>query len=299
MRVMKPHTSSFQLAAAQTQPGRAATVRISALRIRCNEFRRLSFSAGTGLLLLVSACSTIGPVSDSGPAADPAALAAPDEPEPAVVDDAAGAGAASAGKLTTRQSAKRVVLAPRRDATIPDDRPVDAGMGQPDAGLQALIDGGGEDAASDQRPVAGPVPKLEPLAAHANRPYRLRGRKYRPMTELQPFKQRGVASWYGRPFHGRRTATGERYDMNSMSAAHPTLPLPSYVKVTNLKNGTSVIVRVNDRGPFAHNRVIDLSRAAARHLGIVNGGIAAVELNLIVPEPAGTETPAALADVSK
>ena len=301
MRVMKPHTSSSQPAAAQTQPGRAAASRCSALRIRCNEVRRLSFSAGTGLLLLVSACSTIGPVSDSGPAADPAAVAAPGEPEPAVDNGAAGTGAApaSAGKLTTRQSAKRVVLAPRRDATIHDDQPIEAGMGQPDAGLQALIDGGGEDAASDRRPVAGPVPKLEPLAAHANRPYRLRGRKYRPMTELQPFKQRGVASWYGRPFHGRRTATGERYDMNSMSAAHPTLPLPSYVKVTNLKNGTSVIVRVNDRGPFAHNRVIDLSRAAAQHLGIVKGGLAAVELNLIVPEPAGTETPAALADVSK
>ena len=154
-----------------------------------------------------------------------------------------------------------------------------------------------DDIGAENVPVAGPVPKLEPLAKHANRPYRLRGRKYRPMTDLQPFKQRGVASWYGKPFHGRRTATGERYDMHSMSAAHPTLPLPSYVRVTNLKSGTSVIVRVNDRGPFAHDRVIDLSHAAAQHLGIVKGGIAAVELNLIVPEPAGTETPAPVAGI--
>ena len=86
--------------------------------------------------------------------------------------------------------------------------------------------------------------------------------------------------------------------MNAMTAAHPTLPLPSYVRVTNLKNGTSVIVRVNDRGPFAHDRVIDLSKEAARHLGILKGGLAAVELNLIVPEPTGTEMPAPVAGIA-
>lgn len=172
-------------------------------------------------------------------------------------------------------------------------------MGRSDATLQDLLSSEDDEAAIAKAPVAGPVPKLEPLATHANRPYRLRGRKYRPMTELKPFKQRGIASWYGKPFHGRRTATGERYNMHAMSAAHPTLPLPSYVKVTNLRNGTSVIVRVNDRGPFAQDRIIDLSQAAAKELGIVKGGLAAVELNLIVPEPGGAETPAPIADVSK
>lgn len=172
-------------------------------------------------------------------------------------------------------------------------------MESPDPALQALIDGADGGSLQDSPPVAGPKPRAEPLAHYANRPYRLRGRKYRPMTELKAFRQRGIASWYGRPFHGRKTAIGERYDMHSMSAAHPTLPLPSYVKVTNLKNGTSVIVRVNDRGPFASDRIIDLSQAAARHLGMVKGGLAAVEINLIVPEPAGTETPAPLADVGK
>lgn len=169
-------------------------------------------------------------------------------------------------------------------------------MSPPDAALQALIDGAADDLALAAPPIAGPLPKREPLATQANRPYRLRGRRYLPMTEIKPFRQRGVASWYGRPFHGRRTATGERYDMHSMSAAHPTLPLPSYVKVTNLRNGTSVIVRVNDRGPFAHDRIIDLSHAAARHLDLVEGGLAAVELNLIVPHPTGIETPAPLAN---
>ena len=150
-----------------------------------------------------------------------------------------------------------------------------------------------EDIASDQPPLAGPVPKLEPMATQANRPYQLRGRTYRPMTALGSFRQRGTASWYGKSFQGRRTATGERFEMDAMSAAHPTLPLPSYVKVTNLRNGTSVVVRVNDRGPFAHNRVIDVSHAAARHLGILHTGTAAVEVDLIVPEPAAdTQGPA-------
>lgn len=136
----------------------------------------------------------------------------------------------------------------------------------------------------DPPPLAGPVPKLEPLRAQANRPYRLNGRTYRPMTAFGSFRQRGDASWYGDAFQGRRTATGERFEMHDMSAAHPTLPLPSYVKVTNLKNGASVVVRVNDRGPFVDDRVIDVSYAAARHLGMLQRGTAAVQLDLIVPD---------------
>jgi rare lipoprotein A (peptidoglycan hydrolase) len=221
---------------------------------------------------------------------DAAAAIAAAEPE---ADPPAAAGRA---RLIPgpRPPVKRIA---RPRAADPVDPFAAADREPPVQGLQTLIDTVAEDIGDDKPPVAGPVPKLEPLAEYANRPYRLRGRKYRPMTELAPYRQRGVASWYGKPFHGRRTAIGERYNMHAMTAAHPTLPLPSYVRVTNLRNGTSVIVRVNDRGPFAHNRVIDLSHAAARHLGVLQGGIAAVELNLIVPEPAGTVMPSRVAEL--
>jgi rare lipoprotein A len=116
------------------------------------------------------------------------------------------------------------------------------------------------------------VPRIEPFHPYANRPYSALGRRYAPMTEDRPFRQRGLASWYGRQFHGNRTSSGERYDMFAMSAAHPTLPIPSYARVTNVRTGAAAIVRVNDRGPFKHDRVIDLSYAAATRLGITTTG---------------------------
>jgi rare lipoprotein A len=116
------------------------------------------------------------------------------------------------------------------------------------------------------------VARIEPLRPHANRPYTALGRTYTPDTGDAPFEQRGIASWYGRQFHGNRTASGEPYDMFAMSAAHPTLPIPSYARVTNARDGRSVIVRINDRGPFLHDRVIDLSYAAAARLGIAGPG---------------------------
>lgn len=122
------------------------------------------------------------------------------------------------------------------------------------------------------------VPRVEPFHPYANRPYTALGRSYTPITDDRPFRQRGAASWYGRQFHGNRTSSGEKYDMFAMSAAHPTLPIPSYVRVTSLSNGASVIVRVNDRGPFKHDRVIDLSYAAAARLGIVTSGTGPVEV---------------------
>ena len=117
-----------------------------------------------------------------------------------------------------------------------------------------------------------PIPRREALATWANRPYTILGKHYIPERDIKPFTQRGVASWYGRKFHGHKTAIGERYDMYGMTAAHPTLPLPSYARVTNVKTGQSVIVRVNDRGPFLNNRVIDLSYTAASKLGYVDAG---------------------------
>jgi rare lipoprotein A len=125
------------------------------------------------------------------------------------------------------------------------------------------------------------VPRVEPPHKAASRPYVALGRSYTPLAGDVTFRQRGLASWYGKQFHGNRTATGEIYDMFAMTAAHPTLPLPSYVRVTAVRNGRSVIVRVNDRGPFKHDRVIDLSYAAAVKLGIAAAGTGEVEVERI------------------
>ena len=131
--------------------------------------------------------------------------------------------------------------------------------------------------------VADAVPRAEPLHKYANRPYTAFGREYVPMTSLQPFRQRGPASWYGKRYHGSKTSSGEIYDMYAMTAAHPTLPIPSYVRVTNVANGRSVVVRINDRGPFRSARVIDVSYAAAHRLGFVQAGQAQVDIEAIVP----------------
>lgn len=132
--------------------------------------------------------------------------------------------------------------------------------------------------------IADATPRVEPLARGPNRPYTIMGKRYVPDTSGQPYRKRGIASWYGRKFHGNPTSNGERYDMFAMTAAHTTLPIPSYVRVTRVSNGKSVIVRVNDRGPFLHNRVIDLSYAAAHRLGMVQAGSAEVVVERIMPE---------------
>ena len=128
------------------------------------------------------------------------------------------------------------------------------------------------------------VPRIEPLARGPNKPYTVMGNRYVPDTTERPYRKRGMASWYGRMFHGRKTSNGETYDMFAMTAAHTTLPIPSYVRVTRVSNGKSVIVRVNDRGPFLHSRVIDLSYAAAHRLGMVGAGSAEVLVERITPE---------------
>jgi len=138
------------------------------------------------------------------------------------------------------------------------------------------------------------VPRVEALIPRANRPYSALGRSYTPDTSDAPFEQRGMASWYGRQYHGNPTASGEPYDMFAMSAAHPTLPIPSYARVTRTSDGRSVIVRINDRGPFLQDRVIDLSYAAAARLGIVGPGSAEVTVRKITARDiaAGTYGPA-------
>lgn len=134
--------------------------------------------------------------------------------------------------------------------------------------------------------IADAVPRTEPLHRYANRPYEAMGRKYVPLTRVGVYKQRGTASWYGKRFHGNPTSSGEKYDMYKMSAAHPILPIPSYARVTNLANGRSVVVRVNDRGPFHAGRAIDLSYAAAHKLGYIAQGNAQVEIEQVVPDGA-------------
>ena len=124
-------------------------------------------------------------------------------------------------------------------------------------------------------------PRIDPIRpGGANKPYQALGRDYVPLTRDLPFSERGLASWYGRQFHGRRTASGEAYDMYAMTAAHPTLPIPSYARVRNPANGREVIVRVNDRGPFHAGRIVDLSYAAALRLDLLRG-VAPVELERI------------------
>jgi rare lipoprotein A len=132
--------------------------------------------------------------------------------------------------------------------------------------------------------VPDPLPQVEPLASGANKPYVVLGKRYVPGTSLQTYSVRGLASWYGRKFNGARTSNGEIYDMYAMTAAHPTLPIPSYARVTRVATGKSIIVRVNDRGPFHEDRVIDLSYTAAYKLGILGPGSAEVIVESLGPE---------------
>lgn len=128
------------------------------------------------------------------------------------------------------------------------------------------------------------IPRIEPLASGPNKPYVIMGKRYVPDTSGNPYRVRGKASWYGRQFHGRPTSSGEAYDMYAMTAAHPTLPIPSYARVTRVDNGRSVIVRINDRGPFIDSRVIDLSYVAAYKLDTIAHGTGDVVVERIMPQ---------------
>ncbi len=144
-----------------------------------------------------------------------------------------------------------------------------------------LDDGPGEISQAELERIPDAIPRAEPIRAANSRPYTALGRQYVPMSEYRPYKQRGVASWYGKRYHGNQTASGERYDMYAMTAAHTTLPIPSYVRVTNPENGRSVVLRVNDRGPFLHDRLIDVSYVAAHKLGIAGKGSGVVDVEWI------------------
>ncbi len=137
----------------------------------------------------------------------------------------------------------------------------------------------------DVSDIKNAIPKAEPRSKYGNpKNYKVLGKWYSVMPSSAGYTEKGIASWYGKKFHGHRTSSGETYNMYAMTAAHKTLPLPTYVRVTHLENGRSVIVKVNDRGPFHNNRIIDLSYSAAKKLGVTAKGTGAVEVSAINPE---------------
>ncbi len=135
----------------------------------------------------------------------------------------------------------------------------------------------------DWQSIPDAIPRIEPYSKTGNRSYTALGKQYYPISSAKGFTERGQASWYGKKFHGNKTSSGEPYDMYAMTAAHKTLPLPSYVRVTNVDNNRVVVVRVNDRGPFLHGRIIDVSYAAAKKLGMVATGTANVFIEVVEP----------------
>ena len=151
------------------------------------------------------------------------------------------------------------------------------------SGAYYLDDGPDENPPQNLDKIPDAQPKYEALSKRANRPYVAFEKKYVPMQKIIPFKEEGYASWYGKRYHGRKTSIGETYDMYQMTGAHKTLPLPCYIKVTNLKNNRSVIIRVNDRGPFIDERIVDLSYAAAHRLEIIQNGSELVKIEMVNP----------------
>lgn len=230
----------------------------------------------TRFYALLTLCSLAGCASVSPPVSN-APATGPGSPAPSATTATVPAPAASAARPSTALPP----AASGRGGYYKDDGPHEV----PPPDLDKLPDA---------------VPRIEPLHRFANRPYTVLGRSYTPRTSWEPFVQTGRASWYGRRFHGNRTSSGEIYDMHAMTAAHPTLPIPSYVRVTHLGNGRSVVVRVNDRGPFHAERIIDLSYAAAFRLDYLRDGSAEVRVELMTPDDiaagrVGTTAPAAAA----
>lgn len=143
----------------------------------------------------------------------------------------------------------------------------------------------------DINSIPEPIPRAEPRSRYGNPPFYIQdGRRYDVLASSAGYAERGIASWYGTKFHGRRTSSGEPYDLYAMTAAHKTLPLPTYARITNLRNGRSVVVRINDRGPFKDTRLIDLSYAAAAKLGILPEGTGLVEVHAIDVTDPGYQT---------
>ena len=183
---------------------------------------------------------------------------------------------------------------PSPEASPPAPQAQEPAPSAPRPGAYYKDDGPGENPPANLASLPDAVPRPEAPNRFANRPYTVFGASYVPLSASQPYKERGLASWYGRKFHGQKTSSGEVYDMYAMTAAHKTMPIPSYARVTNLANGRSVVVRINDRGPFHSDRIIDLSYAAAYKLGYASAGSTRVEVEAVSAEqpPAREEPPA-------
>ena len=188
-------------------------------------------------------------------------------------------------------------IEPSKPSAQTTTKPSSASPSRP--GAYYLDDGPGDNAPTNLDAIADAIPRAEPLHRGANRTYTVFGKTYIPNVSSEPFRQQGLGSWYGRKFHGQKTSIGEIYDMYAMTAAHPTLPLPSYVRVTNPANGKSVVVRVNDRGPFHSDRIIDLSYTAAAKLDYARRGSAMVIVERVFPGDSGDKADATVAAVPR
>lgn len=186
------------------------------------------------------------------------------------------AGCSSVPRQPTSIAAKQALA---RNGDAPTLPPASSGRGG-----YYKDDGPGEQIPQGLENIPDAEPRIEPFSTRANRPYVVFGKSYTPITDGRPYRQRGIGSWYGKKFHGNKTSSGELYDMYQMTAAHPTLPIPSYVRVTKLDNGKQIIVRVNDRGPFHSDRIIDLSYTAALKLGYLGKGSGMLEVELLSPD---------------
>ncbi|MCU6501113.1 septal ring lytic transglycosylase RlpA family protein [Rugamonas sp. A1-17] len=182
----------------------------------------------------------------------------------------------------TPRTSKPVIKAPsnaKPDGGLPALPPANSGRGG-----YYQDDGPGDAPPANLADVPDADVRNDPLLPYSNRPYVVFGKTYTPITGNQPFTQIGIGSWYGKKFHGQRTSSGEIYDMYKMTAAHPTLPIPSYARLTNLVSGAVVIVRINDRGPFHANRAIDVSYTAALKLGLLGKGSHELQIERILPD---------------
>jgi rare lipoprotein A len=209
------------------------------------------------LVLVLSACATRAPVSSSTSSKTPT----PTPTSTSTAKDGQGS--------TVKVDGKTALILPK------------ANSGQ---GGYYQDDGPGDVIPENLESTVDPIPRKETLVRGTNKSYVVKGKTYTPITDDEtPFVQRGLATWYGKKFHGKRTASGEVYDMYKITAAHPTLPIPSYARVTNLVNGKQIIVRINDRGPFHSERVIDLSFTAALKLDILSKGSSQLEVERLLP----------------
>lgn len=215
-------------------------------------FSRFLHIGGLFALILLSACSS------------------PPKVKPVIQEQSKPASSANAATTPPKSASSTAPVLPK------------ANSGR---GGYYLDDGPGDEIPEGLESTVDPIPVVEPYSRTGNKPYKVFGKTYTPINDsTTPFKQKGYASWYGKKFHGKRTSSGEPYDMYKITAAHPTLPIPSYARVTNLSNGKQIIVRINDRGPFHSNRIMDLSYTAALKLGYLGKGSSEVELERLLPE---------------